>query len=165
MQIRKTTAADLDAVMRLYEMARGFMRESGNPDQWGMNHPARELIVGDMEAGKGYVCEAEGEIAAVFYYGEEVEQDYRKIYEGKWLNDRPYGVVHRIAAPLGVKGAASACLEWCYEKSGGNIRIDTHRNNIPMQRLLEKNGYQYCGIIYLADGAERLAYQKTIAKE
>ena len=31
-----------------------------------------------------------------------------------------------------------------------------------MQHLLDKNGFTYCGIIYLDDGTERLAYQKQL---
>jgi hypothetical protein len=31
--------------------------------------------------------------------------------------------------------------------------------------MLEKNGFSYCGVIYLADGAERVAYEKIISKE
>lgn len=42
----------------------------------------------------------------------------------------------------------------------GNIRIDTHRNNIPMQKTLIKNGYRVCGTIYLENGDERIAFQK-----
>ena len=29
-----------------------------------------------------------------------------------------------------------------------------------MQHLLEKHGFSYCGIIYLANGDPRLAYQR-----
>ena len=46
-----------------------------------------------------------------------------------------------------------------------NLKIDTHRDNYPMQKSLKKNGFEYCGIIYLADGNERLAFQKSIKKE
>lgn len=162
MQIRKTVMADLETVLRLYELARKFMSENGNPGQWGQNHPPADLITEDIKRGASYVCEADGEIVAVFYFAIEAEADYQKIYDGDWLSDAPYGVVHRIAAPLGVKGAAAGCLEWGLRESGGNLRIDTHRANIPMQRLLEKLGFKYCGIIYLADGDERLAYQKCI---
>jgi len=30
-----------------------------------------------------------------------------------------------------------------------------------MQHCIEKYGFTYCGIIYLSNGDERLAYQKT----
>ena len=49
-----------------------------------------------------------------------------------------------------------------YCKVCGNLKIDTHRDNRIMQHLLDKNGFTYCGIIYLDDGTERLAYQKQL---
>lgn len=162
MKIRKTTMEDLGAVMKLYAKARQFMQEHGNPGQWRQNHPPQDLIVEDIVRGCSYLCEAENKAAAVFYFAVEAEPTYRQIYDGAWLNDKPYGVVHRIAAPVGVKGAGGFCLAWCFRESGGNIRIDTHQDNLPMRRLLEKNGYTCCGTIYLEDGDRRLAYQKTV---
>ena len=41
-----------------------------------------------------------------------------------------------------------------------NIRIDTHKDNAIMQHNIVKHGFRYCGIIHLASGDERLAYQK-----
>jgi len=107
------------------------------------------------------VCVNENsELLGCFAYIKGVDPTYINIYEGSWLNDNPYGVVHRIAVAAHQKGIASYCLNWCYEKCG-NLKIDTHRDNISMQRLLKKNGFEYCGIIYLRNGEERLAYQKT----
>ena len=42
------------------------------------------------------------------------------------------------------------------------LRGDTHRGNKIMQRVLEKNGLVYRGIIYLEDGGERLAFEKLL---
>lgn len=159
MEIRQTTTNDIDIVMSLYNQARVFMRENGNPNQWVGGYPSRELIESDIKQGKSYVCLDEGKIVGTFYFTLGDDPTYSKIYEGAWLNDKSYGVVHRIAAGGHQKGIASFCLEWCFNQCF-NIRIDTHRDNIPMQRLLQKNGYVLCGIIYLVDGSERLAYQK-----
>lgn len=160
MRIRKTTAEDLDSVMELYAQARRFMREHGNPDQWGTAHPPRDMIVEDIRRGCSYVCEEDGELLGTFYLARETEPDYRVIYEGSWLDDEPYGVMHRVACPGRKKGTGTFCLNWCVEHSGGNLRIDTHRDNLPMQHMLEKNGFTRCGIIYMADGGERIAFQK-----
>ena len=43
-----------------------------------------------------------------------------------------------------------------------SICADTHRDHRIMQHLLEKHGFTYCGVIYLASGDERLAYQRII---
>ncbi|MDY5094645.1 MAG: GNAT family N-acetyltransferase, partial [Faecalimonas umbilicata] len=56
------------------------------------------------------------------------------------------------------KGAGMFCLQWSIEQSE-EIRVDTHEANLPMQRLLEKNGFVKCGKIQVADGTERIAFQ------
>lgn len=159
MEIRKTMMEDLEQVMAIYAHARQFMAEHGNPNQWGTVKPPREQIVKDIEQGVSYVCEEQGQIAAVFFYKEGIDPTYVKIYEGAWVNDAPYGVVHRIASAGTVKGAGSFCLNWAFSQCG-NLKIDTHHDNVVMQNTLKKNGFQYCGIIYLENGDERLAYQK-----
>ncbi len=162
MEIRKTTMKDFDIVLEIYAQARQFMKDHGNPHQWGDNRPSKEQISDDIRHGCSYVCVEDGQILGVFYYAKTEEPTYAHIYDGAWLNQLPYGVVHRIAAPGGRKGTASFCLNWCMLKSGGNIRIDTHQDNLPMQRMLEKNGFVKCGIIRLTDGDLRLAYQKSL---
>ena len=102
---------------------------------------------------------ADERIVATFFYSPMEDPDYQVI-EGAWLNEEPYGVVHRITSDGTVKGAASACLTWAFGQCG-NLKIDTHRANVVMQNMLKKNGFQSCGIIHVQDGSERLAYQKT----
>ena len=82
------------------------------------------------------------------------------VEDGAWVNDTPYGVVHRIASAGTVKGAGFFCVQWAFRRCG-NLRIDTHRDNTVMQNMLRKNGFSYCGIIHLENGDERLAFQKA----
>ena len=160
MEIRKTTLDDLDAVMKIYQEGREIMLEGKNFHQWPEGYPYRFIIEEDIAAGHSYVCVGEDEILAVFHFSLGPDETYAKI-DGAWLDDRPYGVIHRIARAKTdkAKGTGAYCLNWCYEQAK-NIRIDTHADNIPMKKLLEKQGYQYCGIIWIETGAERLAYQK-----
>ena len=90
----------------------------------------------------------------------ELGADYRVIEDGAWLADGPYGVVHRIASAPGTRGAATYCLNWAFARCG-NLRIDTHADNAPMQGLLRKLGFARCGRIYIADGSPREAFQKA----
>lgn len=159
MEIRKTRMEELDQVMAIYAHARKFMAEHGNATQWGQTKPARELVIEDITQGKSYVCVEDGKLAAVFFYQKGVDATYITIYDGAWKNDLAYGVVHRIASAGTVKGAGAFCLNWAFEQCG-NLKIDTHHDNIVMQNLLKKLGFEYCGIIHLMDGDERLAYQK-----
>ena len=158
MIIRKATETDLPEILSIYESARDFMAKNGNPNQWGSTYPPLDLIKRDIGT-KMYVAEENNSIACVFYYAVEEDATYKEIYEGSWQNNAPYGVVHRVASSRIVKGAARFCLEWAFNECG-NLKIDTHRDNIPMQNLLTSLGFKYCGIIHLASGDERLAYQK-----
>ena len=157
--IRPAVFADFDVIRAIYTRARSFMADNGNPSQWGTSYPPDDLIRQDIDTGKCYVCIADGRPAGVFYYAKEEEPTYRVI-EGRWENDAPYGVVHRIASSMETKGIASFCLNWAYEQCG-NLRIDTHDDNMPMQHLLQKLGFRCCGRIYLADGSPRIAFQKS----
>lgn len=161
MKIRKSTLSDLDILLKMYENARMFMASHGNPTQWGGSYPPKTLLAEDIENGNSYVCEEHGEIIATFYYKQGRDDTYAKIYDGQWLNESPYGVVHRITSDGSMKGAATFCLKWALDQCG-NLKIDTHRNNMVMQHMLDKNGFTYCGVIYLEDGSERIAYQKAL---
>lgn len=138
------------------------MQQTGNARQWIAGYPKVKLLNDDINKGHSYVClNDENEITGTFYYTEGVEPTYITIYQGAWLSDEPYGVIHRIASSGKQKGIAEMAINWCLEKCK-NLRIDTHRDNKVMQNILQKLCFTYCGIIYLEDGAERLAYQKII---
>jgi len=159
MEIRGTKLSELPALLGLYAQAREFMKENGNPSQWGSSYPEEEIVERDIRSGCSYVCEEDGIILGTFFFQAAPEPDYVRIYGGEWLDDAPYGVVHRIAANSRRKGVASFCLDWAFGQCG-NLRMDTHRDNLPMQRLLEKKGFVRCGIIYIRDGSERIGFQK-----
>lgn len=164
MEIRHTQPDELPVLLDIFAHARRFMAQTGNPHQWGDRFPTREMLEADIAAGRSFVCLDGGRIVATFCFSTAGEPTYRVIREGAWLDDAPYGVVHRIAAAEQGRGAAAYCLEWCLQQCG-NIRIDTHRDNKPMQRLLQRLGYTYCGLIDLENGrGERLAYQKRLAQ-
>lgn len=159
MEIRIATEESLEEILGIYSHARKFMAENGNATQWGDTYPPLERVKQDIEEGKCHICVENGRILCVFYFAKEEDPTYTHIRDGRWLSEDPYAVVHRIAAAEGTKGAAAFCLDWAFGQTG-NLRIDTHDNNRPMQGLLKKTGFQYCGRITLADGSPRIAFQK-----
>lgn len=159
MLIRKTRESDLADIEEIYSSAKRFMRESGNKFQWNGEYPNAKSAADDMKLGIGYVCVENGEILAVFAFGIGIEPTYNIIYEGNWLNSAPYAYMHRVAVKKHGMGIIDFCFNECF-KMFPNLKIDTHKDNIPMQKVLVRNGFKLCGIIYLENGDERLAYQK-----
>lgn len=160
-KIRPARMKDLPQILDLYAKAREFMREMGNPHQWRDNYPSGSLIGQDIQSGKSYVCCDREEIIGVFYFSaREADPDYESLAEGAWMDEDPYGVIHRIAVSSKQRGVAAFCVRWCLKRCS-NIRIDTHEDNIPMRKFLRKMGFVYCGKLRLEDGSLRRAYQKT----
>lgn len=162
MKVRKAVKEDLPEVMAVLEAAKGIMRDSGNVLQWVGGYPGEDVIIGDIGLGNGRVV-LEGErIVGYFAFVPSPEPTYCRIVGGNWLNDSsPYHVVHRIGSYPEVHGVFKTLMDWCFTQDK-NIRIDTHRDNLIMQHNIVKYGFTYCGIIYLASGDERLAYQRII---
>ena len=165
MEIRHSSEDDFLSIMNIYDYARHFMADHGNPNQWGpTNWPPKALIHDDIAARKSYVCIHENEIVGTFFYdfGTDIEPAYHIIEDGAWLCTEPYGVVHRIAGNGSVIGIGSFCIEWAFRQCG-HLRIDTHGDNKVMQNLLSKQGFIHCGTIYVPeDKYPRLAYEKIL---
>lgn len=164
MRIRHSTENDFSRIMEIYRYARNYMAEHGNPNQWGpTNWPLEELIHRDIQSGNSYVCvNAPGTVVGTFFFvqGKDIEPTYRDIVDGQWLDNSPYGVIHRLAGDGSEKGIGAFCIRWAFDQCG-HLRIDTHGDNIVMQNLVKKLGFAHCGTIYVEeDDYPRLAYEK-----
>ena len=158
--IREARQTDMADIMKVMDAAKGIMRQSGNMCQWGEGYPSEAVIFSDIEKHGGYVIKDVGRIVGYFAFLPSPEPTYSKIFDGEWLDDTlSYHVVHRIASYPNAHGIFSYIMDFCFSKDS-NIRIDTHLDNHIMQHNIKKHGFTYCGIIYLANGDERLAYQK-----
>lgn len=158
--IRKASATDMPRIMDLIDMARVTMRANDNMLQWANGYPDEEAMLADISRGVCYLIEEDGCAVATFSMIPGPDPTYAVIYDGEWVDrDTPYVVVHRIASTPDSHGVMTAITEFCHSHIN-NIRIDTHCDNTIMQHCLLKLGYAYCGIILLANGDERLAYQK-----
>ncbi len=170
MLVRKTKIDDIDRVMEIISLTREYFKVEGIP-QWQGAYPERERILDDVSRGESYVCEKDGMVVGVSAIISGIEPDYLKIFEGAWRNDRNYVCMHRVAVHPDAKGTGVAAMlveKACMiARNYGifDIKCDTHEVNINMRRMLEKNGFEYCGIIYLSsDGEPRVAYQKCLDK-
>jgi RimJ/RimL family protein N-acetyltransferase len=157
--IRHAQIEDLETILLIYESARRFMRSRGNATQWVNGYPSEHLLRGDIAKGQLFVdCDSKGEILYVFAFILGEDPTYQKI-DGAWLNDRPYGTIHRLASAGIITGVFQRCVDYCLTQID-HIRVDTHADNVPMRKAAERAGFRRCGIIHVADGTPRIAFQR-----
>lgn len=154
--VRHAQMADFSRILEIYAGARKFMAENGNPTQWGKTNPPVDRLRKDIEEEKLYVVEDESGIHGVFFYTVGADPTYGFIEDGNWTQDVPYGTIHRIAGD-GTGRILRTAVEFAKSQCP-YVRIDTHENNHVMHGGLKKLGFRRCGIIYIADGSQRIAY-------
>ncbi|MDO4460033.1 MAG: GNAT family N-acetyltransferase [Clostridia bacterium] len=167
MIIRKAKIEEADRVAELFDLARRGMASQGI-DQWQGATPNKESFLSDYEKAYATVCEENGKVIAYCALVLGDDPTYYHI-DGAWKTDnKEYGILHRVTTDPEYRGRgiASAFMNYCFEKcrEAGltSCRIDTHKDNLGMQHTILKNGYEYCGIIIIDDGTERLAYEKLL---
>lgn len=177
MIFRNSKKSDIDAIMNLLGEARESIGKLGI-DQWQYGYPSRDIVAEDIRKARSYVGDDNGQICAVFTIITDGEPTYERIYDGQWLTEGltkdtgdgrcSYYALHRIAVANDYrgKGVSRQIINFirskCVDGNKLSIRVDTHRGNIPMLRMLKKNGFEYCGVIYLKDGQERVAYEALV---
>ncbi|BCN31817.1 GNAT family N-acetyltransferase [Anaeromicropila herbilytica] len=167
MEFRKSVETDIKNIMNIINQAQDYFKEQGI-NQWQNNYPNVETIRNDIAQCHSYVLLKKNQIVATAAISFDGEKTYHEIYEGEWISNQDYAVIHRIAVNNDYKGLglASEIIKnvqiLCSERQIFSIKIDTHEENISMQNLLKKNGFQYCGVIYLEDGNKRIAFEKIL---
>lgn len=170
MEFRKSVKSDIKEIINIIKEAQNYFKEN-EINQWQDGYPNEQSIMNDIEGGESYVLVKGNQIIATAYLSFKGESDYDVIYEGEWISQGDYAVVHRVAVLSKIKGNGVAgelfknIERVCLENNINNIKIDTHRENKSMQRFLNKNGFEYCGVIYLKDGEERIAFEKILDKK
>lgn len=160
--VRQATEQDLARIEEIYAAARAFMAANGNPNQWGTHNPPHEQLVQDIDEGKLYVITDGETIHGVFFFWIGEDPTYSEI-NGAWHSDSPYGTIHRIAGD-GSGGILRTAVAYAKQHID-HLRIDTHEDNRVMQGAIQKAGFQRCGIIHIADGSPRIAYDLVTVRE
>lgn len=165
MEFRKAVESDIEDIMKIIKQAQDYFKENG-VSQWQNNYPNLETIKTDIKNNYGYVMTESGHIIGTAAVSFDGEKTYRIIYDGQWLSDGEYAVIHRMAVDNGYKGKGISSLmidnieKMCLDRDIHSIKIDTHKENISMQNVIKKNNFKYCGIIYVQDNDERIAFEK-----
>lgn len=169
MIIRQANDTDTDALMALFAEARATIAALGI-DQWQNGYPSLSVVSEDIALHRFYVVEIDGAVVGTFVLITDGEPTYDRIYEGAWQtgNTDDYLAIHRVAISVSRRGSgiSTTLLNYAAEAARSlgrtSLRIDTHRGNVVMRRMLEKHGFVHCGTIYLENGDERVAYEKIL---
>lgn len=157
--IREARIDDMDRLLEIYDIAKQFMRKTGNMNQWNSSYPDKELLTKDIQNHHLYVMEEDHQVHSVFAFIIGEDETYQVI-EGAWLDESPYGTIHRIASDGVIHHVFKKAVEYCSQKCA-HIRIDTHEDNQVMQKAILRNGFKRTGIIHIKDGSPRIAFEKV----
>ena len=171
MEFRPLRPEEAEMAAVLFDEARSGMREMGL-DQWQHGVPGLLNARHDAAAGTGRALVEDGALCAVCTLLPDGEPDYAEI-EGAWPSGAaPYLTVHRVTVRRACRGGAVSArlMQEIFAEARRRgyrfVRIDTHPENRPMRRMLEKNGFHACGVIHLHggpdDGAARVAYEAAV---
>ena len=169
---RKAILEDLDQIMEAVEDSRELLRLQGN-GQWQDGYPNRDDFINDINSGRLFVVIDEKDknnviaVCALTYR----EEDYHHLYEGKWLTDLPYMVMHRVAIKKAYRGQGygkklfEIFIETAKIEGYRSLRIDTHEGNATMRHLIELFGFVYCGKAILTPNKDRMVYERVLKEE
>jgi ribosomal protein S18 acetylase RimI-like enzyme len=164
MQIQFAKINDVDEIIKIVAQAKTSLKKM-HINQWQDNYPNEKTILEDINKHRGFILRFNHQVIAYFVLDLMGEASYKVIYDGEWLNNQSYGTIHRICIKEECKGKgyASDIIDFCKNYSINhqifNLRIDTHQENKSMNKLIKKNKFKYCGIIYVNHSDKRLAYQ------
>ena len=170
MEIRKSTRDDVSSLLSLFDEARGTIARLGI-NQWQNGYPSLEVVNEDLSFDRSYAVTTDGELCGTFVLMDHGEPLYDTIYDGHWRtgdDSQDYVAIHRVAVSVRMrgKGISTAIVNYAAEHARAlgraSLRIDTHEGNVVMRRMLEKHGFSLCGIIHLANGDPRVAYEKIL---
>ena len=168
---RRATVEDMDALLSITARASARLLAAG-VDQWQNGYPNAEFFTRDIAEGSAWLFTHGGRPAGCVTVRHGREKQYDRLF-GEWLTppDSAYGTIHRIAVAdeyLG-RGLADEMFQFAEDITVGtgyaSIRVDTHEQNGPMRRRLEKRGYTRCGLLWIdsiVGDKLRVAYEKIL---
>lgn len=168
MKFRRAKISDLDQIVDIIEQSKKYLKEV-KVDQWQNGYPEKNDLRKDIEGQNSYVLVNGNDVLATTAISLNEESTYNSIFHGEWLTEEEYMVMHRVAVHSNYKGKGlfkeliKEAKKIALSNNIHSIKIDTHKDNISMQKALFNNDFEKCGIIYLEDGSERIAFELVLS--
>lgn len=164
-KFRKAEIKDRNIIWEIIQQAIERRRADGST-QWQNGYPNADTVESDIAKGFGFVLTVD-EVVAVYVALIFNDEPAYSTIEGAWLSNGEFVVVHRVAvseefAGQGlVKKLFDHIEDYTKSQDVQSVKVDTNYDNIAMLKILEKQGYSYCGEVVLAGGV-RKAFEKII---
>lgn len=165
---RKATSADRPHIWNILQQAI-LRRKKDGSRQWQEGYPNEDVVQQDIDKGIGYVLTVDDRIACYAAILINDEPAYHEL-NGTWITNEDFVVVHRLAVSDEFVGQGLAqkmlrCTEeYALTNNIFSVKVDTNFDNIPMLKIFEKLGYQYCGEVTFRGGI-RLAFEKVLSDD
>ena len=166
--IHKVFKCDMDKILKITDSAKKLLKSNGSL-QWQQGYPNEETFLNDIKNGNLYGLYEDNDLKAYGCYLYGLDVNYVEI-DGKWdipANEKDMAI-HRVAVDENCHGKKygvkmlSYGIQYAKKLGCVTVKVDTHKNNIPMQKCIQKCGFVYKGIIkILRDKLDnlRLAYE------
>ncbi|TCD54447.1 GNAT family N-acetyltransferase [Alloscardovia theropitheci] len=173
-EVRKATIDDLPEIMNIVNDAKRLLKEDGS-SQWQNGYPNEFTFISDIDAGASYVITVDSHVAGTTMISFGEEAGYSAIHGGtvRYPVDEygQYAVLHRAAMSTHYRGMRlidqffKELFRVIDEHGTKVVRVDTHRKNFRMQRVLDRLGMTPCGFVTLDHDPEdpvRICYEGSV---
>jgi GNAT superfamily N-acetyltransferase len=167
-EIKKINASQVDRVMEIIADGREYLKYQGLSQWQNGGDPKRDDVERDAAMGEGYALHAGGIFCGYAALCTGVDEYYTRITGGSW-DERyaEYISIHRFALCAAFRGKGLSepflrgLLETARKLGYRDVRIDTHRGNKIMRKLIDRAGFVYRGtVVFPVPDGERMAFQK-----
>ena len=151
--IHRIEKDDMQRIMKITNDAKYLLKQNGSL-QWQQGYPNEDTFINDINNKSLYGIYENNNLMAYGAYILGKDINYVEI-DGKWdipANEKDLAI-HRVAVDCNCHGKKYGIkiLKYgiIYAKKLGclTVKVDTHKNNIPMQKCINKSGFVYKGIV------------------
>lgn len=168
--LRESVESDMAQLTGMLEDAIALLAMN-NIDQWQNGTISNEDLLDAIMHDQGFVWEQrDTKGIAGFCVLDTYDEPYENLAEGEWTVKGPYLSIHRFMVSKHLRGRKVTSQMFLDIKKMGivnnisSLRIDTHPDNVMMQKTLKRNGFVRTGLLYMPSGSPRYTYEFDLSQ-
>ena len=151
--IHRIESDDMQRIMKITNDAKCLLKQNGSL-QWQQGYPNEETFISDINNKSLYGIYENNNLMAYGAYILGKDINYVEI-DGKWdvpANEKDLAI-HRVAVDSNCHGKKYGVkilkygIIYAKKLRCISVKVDTHKNNIPMQKCINNSGFVYKGVV------------------